>query len=64
MLALLRTVWTPDATVGDAKLALLAAYLALSIVLAALVCRWYSDPLNRFCRADAAAAPEPVAVLP
>ena len=64
VLGLLRTVWTPDATVGNAKLALLAVYLVLSIALAAVVCRWYSDPLNRFFRVSATTSAEPVPVLP
>ncbi len=53
VLGLLRTAWRPEATVGDAKLALLAAYLVLSAALAVLVSRCYSDPLNRRLRAGA-----------
>ena len=47
VLGLLRTAWPPDATAGDARLALLAAYLALSAALAVLVSRCYSEPLHR-----------------
>ncbi len=64
VLGLLRTVCPPDGTTGNVKLVLLALYLVLSIALAALVARWYSDPLNRFFRAGSAAGPEPIAALP
>ena len=63
MLGLLRTVCPPDGTTGNVKLVLLALYLVLSIALAALVARWYSNPLNRFFRAGSAAGPEPTAAL-
>ena len=53
VLGLLRTVWRPEAAVGDAKLALLAAYLVLSAALAVLVSRCYSDPLARRLRGGA-----------
>ena len=64
VLGLLRTVSPPEATAGNTKLALLALFLVLSVALAALVGRWYSDPLNRFFRAGPAAPPAPIAVAP
>ena len=64
VLGLLHTVCPPDATTGNVKLVLLVLYLLLSIALAALVSRWYADPLNRFFRAGTAATSKPIAVLP
>jgi len=46
ILALLRTIWLPETTSPPAKLILLAAYLTLSLVSAALLSRYYSEPLN------------------
>ncbi len=53
----LRTFWPPDATAGDARIPLLVTYLVLSGVVAALVSRHYSEPLNRRLRAGAAVPP-------
>ena len=64
VLGLLRTVYPPDVTAGDVRLALLVLYLVLSIAVAVLLCRWYSDPLNRFFRAGAAMPPGPIAAGP
>ncbi len=50
VLGLLQTAWPPDATAGDARLALLAAYLVLSAAQAVLVGRCYSEPLHRRLR--------------
>ncbi len=50
VLGLLRTAWVPEVTAGNAKLALLAAYLVLSAALAVLVGRCFSEPLNRRLR--------------
>ncbi len=53
VLGSLRTVWLPDATAGNAKILLLAAYLILSVAVAVLVSRYYSEPFNRRLRAGA-----------
>ena len=49
----LRTVWLPESTAGSAKVLLLCAYLILSVAVAVLVSRYYSEPLNRRLRAGA-----------
>ncbi|UTH76654.1 acyltransferase [Chromobacterium sp. IIBBL 290-4] len=49
-LGLLRTAYPPKLTLGDDKLILLAAYLALSILTAVIVARGYAEPLNRLVR--------------
>ncbi len=46
VLGLMRTAFPPRATSGDAKLLLLAAFLVLSAGLAALISRFYAEPLN------------------
>ncbi|HEY4253144.1 MAG TPA: acyltransferase [Roseomonas sp.] len=46
----LRTVFPPRGVVGDAKLLLLAAFLALSAAIAAAIARCYAEPLNRWIR--------------
>lgn len=55
-LALLRTIWLPETISPSAKPLLLAAYLTLSLVSAALISRQYSEPLNRRIRRATAAA--------
>ena len=57
-LGLLRTVWPPDSTTGNAKILLLMVYLILSAVMAVLVNRYYSEPLNRRLRAGAPILPK------
>ena len=51
LLGAFRTVWPPEATSAGARLALLVAYLAAATSLAALVSRFYAEPLNRRFRA-------------
>jgi len=46
VLGLMRTAFPPRATSGDAKLLLLAAFLVVSAGLAALISRFYAEPLN------------------
>lgn len=46
----MRAAFPARVVVGDGKLLLLAAYLALSGALAALVSRYYAEPLNRGLR--------------
>ena len=46
----MRVAFPARAVAGDGKLLLLAAYLVLSGVLAALVARFYAEPLNRGLR--------------
>ncbi len=46
VLGLLRSAFPPRATYGDAKLLLLAAFLVVSAGLAALISRFYAEPLN------------------
>lgn len=50
VLGLLRTAWPPALTPGDARLALLCAYLAASCLVGALVAGCYSNPANRALR--------------
>ncbi len=50
VLGLMRTAFPPRAASGDAKLLLLAAFLVLSAALAALIARFYAEPLNRRIR--------------
>ena len=52
----LRTIWPPEITQGDSRILLLAAYLLLSIGLATLIGRYYSEPLNRHFRTATAPA--------
>jgi peptidoglycan/LPS O-acetylase OafA/YrhL len=52
VLGVLRTLFPPQATVGNEKLALLAAFLALSVGLGASIARFYSEPLNRWIRRE------------
>ena len=52
----LRTIWVPVSTGGYVKVLLLVAFLTLSIVLGAIVSRYYSEPLNRRFRAGASVA--------
>ena len=49
----LRTIWAPESTGFHAKGLLLVAFLTLSTVFAAIVSRYYSEPLNRRFRAAA-----------
>lgn len=49
-LGALRTLFPPRTTDGDVKLLLLAAFLALSAGLGALIARLYAEPLNRGIR--------------
>lgn len=42
--------WAPRAVAGDVKLLLLVTFLALSAGVAALVSRFYAEPLNRRIR--------------
>ncbi|WP_419729222.1 acyltransferase family protein [Lichenicola sp.] len=56
ILGSLRTIWPPDDTQGDIRVLLLVAYLLLSIGLATVVGRYYSEPLNRRFRGAFAAA--------
>ncbi len=46
VLGMMRTTFSPRAVTGDVKLLLLVAFLALSAGLAALVSRFYAEPLN------------------
>lgn len=46
VLGLMRSVFPPRATYGDAKLLLLAMFLVVSAELAALISRFYAEPLN------------------
>ncbi|RBL86486.1 acyltransferase [Streptomyces cavourensis] len=50
VLGLLRTAWPPALMHGDARLALLCAYLLGSCVIGALVAHCYSTPANRALR--------------
>lgn len=50
VLGVLRTLFPPRATAGDMKLLLLAAFLALSAGLGALIARLYAEPLNQGIR--------------
>ncbi len=52
VLGLIRTVFPDEAALGDGKLALLVVFLALSALLAALVAKTFSEPLNRTLRAS------------
>ncbi len=56
VLGLIRTVVPDQQAAGDAKLVLLAAFLALSAVLAAVIARTVSEPLNRTLRSSLGAA--------
>jgi len=46
VLSILRSAFAPRSVTGASKLILLAAFLALSAALAALIGRCYADPLN------------------
>lgn len=50
VLGALRTLFPPRDMTGDVKLLLLAAFLALSAGLGALIARLYAEPLNRGIR--------------
>ncbi|GEN60873.1 acyltransferase family protein [Acetobacter nitrogenifigens] len=50
VLGLMRSVWPPASVHGDEKLALLAFFMIAASGLAALISRWYSEPLNRRLR--------------
>ncbi|MGH8782239.1 acyltransferase family protein [Paraburkholderia sp.] len=50
VLGTLRTVYPPHATAGDDKLLLMAAYFALAALVAALIARFFAEPLNRYVR--------------
>lgn len=56
VLGLIRTVFPDQQVVGDTKLVLLAAFLALSALLAATIARTFSEPLNRILRSSLGAA--------
>ena len=56
VLGLMRTVFPDQQVVGDEKLVLLAAFLALSAGLAAVIARAFSEPLNRILRSSLGAA--------
>ena len=51
----IRTIWPARAVQGDYKLLLMAAYFAASALLAVVVARSYSEPLNRKLRRRLAA---------
>ncbi|WP_323122825.1 acyltransferase family protein [Burkholderia alba] len=61
VLGALRTFYAPSATHGDAKLALLAVFLAGSAVLAAAIARGFAEPLNRWLRHRLAGVPARIA---
>ena len=50
VLGIMRTAFPPRAVAGDVKMLLLVAFLALSAGLAALVSRFFAEPLNRRIR--------------
>lgn len=50
VLGTLRTIYPPRATAGDDKLLLMAAFFALAAIVAALIARFYAEPLNRYIR--------------
>ncbi len=50
VLGIMRTAFPPRAVAGDVKLLFLVAFLALSAGVAALVSRFYAEPLNRRIR--------------
>ncbi len=52
VLGLIRTAFPDDQVVGDEKLMLLAAFLALSVGLAATIATTFSEPLNRTLRSS------------
>ena len=52
VLGLIRTMFPDQQAVGDEKLVLLAAFLALSAALAAIIAKTFSEPLNRFLRSS------------
>ncbi len=56
VLGLIRTVFPTRQAAGDTKLVLLAAFLALSALLAAVVARTFSEPLNQTLRSSLGAA--------
>ena len=56
VLAASQTIWPAPAATGDSRVVLLAAYLVLSIGLAAVIGRWFSSPLDRYFRGASAPA--------
>jgi peptidoglycan/LPS O-acetylase OafA/YrhL len=58
VLGALRTIWLPQETTGNSKLLLLASFLLLSTILAHLVSRYYSEPMNERFRSWASASPK------
>ena len=52
VLGLIRSAYPVDSVAGDEKLVLLAFYLACATLLAAIVGRTYSEPLNRAIRSS------------
>ena len=56
VLGLIRTAFPEDRVVGNEKLALLVAFLALSALLAATIAKTFSEPLNRTLRSSLGAA--------